>query len=171
MKSMLLAGIAAGGLLVALSGTTMAQTLGTQDPSVTGQGNRCWGKTASATAQLPSGGVDASGTEIKGGAMGAHSRSTPATENVGGFANESNVVGISFNDGEASEGLGGGGNGNGRNGVANQTRTFGTEPGDGGQGVHATANIGAANFLDPVTGGLSGGQNDLAQTVDPTCLP
>lgn len=107
--------------------------------------NRLWGEFASATAHLP-------GIDGKGGGMGAHSRSTTAADNVGGFANSENIFTITFNEENAD------GN-HARNGAANQTRVLGFEPKSGGMGQHAVANCQAANNIDPVTGESSGGEN------------
>jgi hypothetical protein len=138
MKAITLAGAAAIALL-ALSGVAMAQ----QDPSTGGQLNKCWGKIASATAQLT-----VNDPNIKGGAMGAHVRSSQGADRVGGFASTTNDFPVNFNED------------GGRLGVGGATRSFPhfEEPGDGGIGQHAINNgvgdngLGLANTFDPVTG-------------------
>ena len=114
-----------------------------QDPSIGGQQNSCWGNAASQTAKLST----PDGTS--GGGMGQHSRSTQAANQNGGFASSDNAFGITFND-NAGEGS------NGRLGVGNASRSqpHQTQPGDGGNGVHAQNNINFSNTIDPVTGQL-----------------
>lgn len=119
------------------------------------QQNRDWGKVASNLARLDTDhSTAADGTDANGGAMGQHARSTQAADNNGGFtATGSNGFGITFNvkeDGEQSAG---------RLGVGNATRgaPHNSEPGDGGNGVHAINNANAAGILDPVTGDFVGG--------------
>ena len=142
-------GLAQSGLCIALAvggaGFAYAQTTpGSQDPGTTGQRNQCWGNVASQLAQL------GSNDNIAGGGMGSHSRSGTAAEINGGFAN--GIIPIPQP----------------RNGVANQTREFhGTEPGDGGNGVHANNNALATRFLDPVTGQRSDGTTNVLTP----CIP
>lgn len=135
---------------------TAQTTPGSQDPSTTGQLNKCWGEAASGTAQLET------PDDTNGGAMGQHSRSTTAANKNGGFASDDNAAGITFNE-ENEDGN------HGRNGVGNQTRDFhDTEPGDGGQGVHAINNVNASRFFDPVTGTF-GPSSELASNVSEEC--
>jgi hypothetical protein len=119
--------------------------------------NKCWGQVASQTAKL---GRD---DEIPGGGLGAHSRSTQAANNVGGFANDDNGFGIQFNvDG-------------GRKGVGNFSAEVGgpheTAPGDGGNGVHAINNANAATTLNPVNGQFTTAAGGTAEVVDLGCVP
>jgi hypothetical protein len=119
---------------------SIASAQDTNDPDTGGQLNRAWGKAASQVAKM-------SDEDVTGGGMGAHSRSTRAADNVGGFANSNNAVGITFNvkeDGESA----------GRDGVGNvsKNRPHNTHPGDGGNGQHGINNLNFATQLDPVTG-------------------
>ena len=137
---------AAGAFGLGLALKSTAWSASPQDPSTGGQGNKCWGETASGTAKLD--GPD--GT--KGGGMGQHSRSTQAANTNGGFASDNNAFGITFNvDG-------------GRQGVGNVSKgaPHNVHPGDGGNGVHA-ANNGQffAAGLDPVTGLVPDGEPRL----------
>ncbi|SDB74932.1 hypothetical protein [Belnapia rosea] len=115
-------------------GPTYAQSTGTQDPSVGGQNNRCWGEAASQTAKLGD-------PSVTGGGMGAHSRSATAADINGGFASNGFIT-------------------QPRNGVGNQSRIpeapHQTEPGDGGNGQHAVNNIFLTQFINPVTGEFNG---------------
>jgi hypothetical protein len=150
-----------------LDRVTASGNLVEQDPTVTGQDNVQWGKTASWIAQLPT----PEGTS--GGGMGEHSRSTQAANINGGFTSDNNAFGIQFNvkdeDGNA-----------GRDGVGNVSQGAGgapheTHPGDGGNGQHAlnnsfldpndqnTPSAGFSNVLNPVTGELGG--------LDPATTP
>ena len=118
-----------------------------QDPSVHGNLNGCWGQVASGIAQLDT------PEDTSGGGMGQHSRATVAANQNGGFANEDNGFGITFNELNAD------GN-HSRSGVGNVSdgAPHNTHPGDGGNGQHAINNSneesgsGFANILDPVTG-------------------
>lgn len=131
--------ITTSGAILAL-GAGVALAAPPQDPAVGGQHNSHWGCVASNLARIE---VE----EGTGGAFGQHSRSTRATENVGGFANEDNGFGITFNVREEGE------TNNGRAGVGNFTLSqFGVHPGDGGQGVHADGNADASLILNPYTG-------------------
>jgi hypothetical protein len=129
------------GVAISIAGAAHAQSSLTspQDPSVGGQANSCWGNVASQLAKI---------------GMGEHSRSQTAADINGGFASNGLIQ-------------------QPRNGVGNQSRTpdapHQTQPGDGGNGVHATNNailtdpsiLGFA--IDPVTGAFV-----TSQTVDPT---
>jgi hypothetical protein len=114
-----------------VAGTAHARSTGTQDPSIGGQDNQCWGNVASQLAKI---------------GMGDHSKSAKAPGTT--FA-DNPIIGIEEP----------------RNGVGNQSRIPGaphqTEPGDGGNGVHATNNAILTDpalspfngfALDPVTG-------------------
>ena len=138
-------------LSAALGCSSYASAQATNDPSVGGQLNQCWGQIASQLAKVePTG-------DVKGGGMGAHSRSTQAADQVGGFANSNNAFGITFNvDG-------------GRTGVGNVSKgqPHNVHPGDGGNGAHAINNSSTGGFrfssiLDPTNGQLVG-----AGGVDP----
>jgi hypothetical protein len=152
MNMTIRANVVAGLSAVCLLGGASVATAG-------GQLNQCWGQVASQLAKL--GGED----DIAGGGMGSHSRSTQAANTVGGFANDNNAFGISFNtDG-------------GRDGVGNVSKgaPHSTDPGDGGNGQHAINNSstttssnvpglggsGFSNILDPVNGLIvgAGGEN------------
>jgi hypothetical protein len=141
----MLSGVSATAVGLSLATAVWAQQ--PQDPSTGGQLNQCWGQVASGIAQLDT----PEGTS--GGGMGQHSRSTQAANNNGGFANDNNGFGITFNVKED------GGNA-GRVGVGNVSAgpPHNTHPGDGGNGQHAinnsneTSGAGFANILDPVTG-------------------
>ena len=73
------------------------------------QDNQCWGKVASGLAQFDSPNKT---SDMKGGSMGMHSKSTQAANITGGFASDSNAFGITFNTENAD------GN-HGRQGVGN----------------------------------------------------
>jgi hypothetical protein len=141
--------------LTVLAVITTAGLLGSPASAAPGDaGNRDWGKVASNTAQLDTSHATADdGSDANGGAMGQHSRSTEAANINGGFAGQDtdgdgdggNAFGIEFNtDG-------------GRQGVGNVSSgpPHNTDPGDGGNGVHAINNANAAGTLDPVTGDLT----------------
>lgn len=136
---------------VALGCSSAALAEAINDPSVGGQLNQCWGQVASQLAKVePTG-------NVKGGGMGAHSRSTKAADQVGGFANSNNAFGITFNV-----------NG-GRTGVGNVSKGLphDVHPGDGGNGAHAINNSSSGGFqfstiLDPTNGQFVG-----AGGVDP----
>ena len=80
--------------------------------------------------------------------MGSHSRSTTAANNNGGFASDDNDFGITFNVRDSDE------TNNGRDGVGNVSKgpNHNAHPGDGGNGTHATNNVGLSSVIDPVTG-------------------
>lgn len=137
-----------------------------QDPNTGGQLNQCWGQIASKTAKLDT----PEGTS--GGGMGQHSRSTQAANTNGGFANNDNGFGITFNVKEDGENAGRGGVGNVSTGSPHLTH-----PGDGGNGQHAMNNGtvttdptiaggGFANVLNPVSGQFVGAGGEA---VELTC--
>ncbi len=143
-----------------------------QDPDITGQGNKNWGKVASNLAQLPTEGSTArDGSDANGGAMGQHARATTAADNNGGFANSDNGFNIQLNVKDADGNAG-------RDGVGNATRgaPHNSEPGDGGNGTHAVNNAEASAFLNPITGERTtkaGGtaedvSGELLEGTDPT---
>jgi hypothetical protein len=147
---------------IGLGMATAAFAQSAQDPSVGGQLNQCWGQVASGIAQLDT----PDGTS--GGGMGQHSRATVAANQNGGFANDANGFGITFNE------LNDEGN-HGRDGVGNVSAgdPHNTHPGDGGNGQHAINNsneesgAGFANILDPVTGQSSSGDQGLGCDLVP----
>jgi hypothetical protein len=112
----------------------------TNDPETGGQLNKEWGRVVSDLAQK-------SDPDVTGGGMGAHSRSTTAANNNGGFASGSNGFNITFNvrDGDGNAG---------REGVGNVSagELHNVHPGDGGNGQHALNNEQLSGVLDPVTG-------------------
>ena len=134
----ILSGAAAVVLGLSVAGTAIAQQTpnkATNDPSVGGQANKCWGETASGIAKLT--GLD--GTS--GGGMGQHSRSATAAEKNGGFSSGDGPIQLP----QPRQGVGSvSGDLDGPHGV---------HPGDGGNGVHAANNgqVFSAQ-LDPVTG-------------------
>jgi hypothetical protein len=132
-----------GGLLsaaVLAASVSGASAQDTNDPGTGGQQNRQWGESASQLAKR-------SDDSVRGGGMGAHSRSTTAADKNGGFASSDNAFGISFNQKED------GGNA-GRDGVGNVSKNapHNTHPGDGGNGQHAENNDALSSRVDPVTG-------------------
>ena len=144
----ILCGVAAVALSVALASAAWAEQ--PQDPATTGQGNDCWGQTASGLAQLD-----------EKASMGRHSMATKAALKHDGFA-ATNGFGITFNVKEDGDNAG-------RDGVGNVSKgqPHNTHPGDAGNGAHAENNntggdgLNFATILDPVTGdfgGISGGQ-------------
>jgi hypothetical protein len=119
---------------------SIASAQDTNDPGTGGQLNQAWGKTASDLAKQED-------ESVKGHGLGAHSRSTQAANNVGGFASDNNAFGITFNVKED------GGNA-GRQGVGNVSKNppHNVHPGDGGNGQHALNNANLSEVVDPVTG-------------------
>ncbi len=126
-----------------------------QDPDITGQGNKDWGKVTSNLAQLST--EDSDGN---GGAMGQHARATKAADINGGFANSGNGFEIQFNVKDAGDNAG-------RAGVGNATRgaPHNSEPGDGGNGTHAMNNAEAAAVLNPITGEFTTNAGGTAEDV------
>jgi hypothetical protein len=151
--------LALGAGLAIASGAWAQQS---QDPSIGGQLNQCWGQVASGIAQLDT----PDGTS--GGGMGQHSRSTQAANRNGGFANDQNGFGIQFNVKDEDGNAGRGGVGNVSKGAPHNAH-----PGDGGNGVHAinnsneTSGAGFSNILDPVTGQPSSGDQGLGRDLVP----
>jgi hypothetical protein len=117
------------------------------------QDNQCWGKVASGLAQFDSPNKT---SDMKGGSMGMHSKSTQAANINGGFASDANAFGITFNT-ENDDGN------HGRQGVGNVSEGFphNTAPGDGGNGQHAVNNGEVlATVVDPATGTFMGGTGE-----------
>lgn len=135
-------GLISAVLLAITSQLSHAQA--TNSPEVGGQLNKEWGNSASTLAKDGD-------SDVTGGGMGAHSRSTKAADINGGFANSENAFGITNNVKD------GGGNA-GRRGVGNVSRgqPHNTHPGDGGNGQHGLNNSALSNVVDPVTGDLAG---------------
>jgi hypothetical protein len=124
------------GLIVGAAGAANARKAA-NNPAVGGQINQCWGQIASGLAQFDSPNVT---SDMNGGGMGMHSRSSQGATNNGGFANSP------FGFGPGS-----------REGVGNVSAgaPHNTSPGDGGNCQHAVNNGTVfSQIADPVTGTL-----------------
>ena len=117
-------------VLCLLGAASVASAQATNDPSVGGQLNQCWGQIASQIAKL-----DTSGVNANGGAMGLHTRAAAGQGDTFGDAFGFNTDG-------------------GRTGVGNVSdgSPHNVDPGDGGNGQHAINN---SNDSGAPTGGFS----------------
>jgi hypothetical protein len=130
--------LSGGYAVLCLAAASVASAQTTNDPTVGGQLNQCWGQIASQTAQLDTSVVDANG-----GGMGIHTRAAAGQGDTFGDAFGFNTDG-------------------GRDGVGNVSdgRPHNVDPGDGGNGQHAINNSndsdaptgGFSNLIDPLTG-------------------